>query len=175
MTSETKRAANRRNAARSTGPRSAAGKTRASQNALRHGLAISLRQDAAARAEIERMAKLICGDGASRLKHELALVMAESEIVLRRARMARVAIIERAMNAAHVRADQGQPRAHPGRGAGTAPATAAPTDIEVLRQALPQLVRLERYARRAFLRGDRAARRLAAISCYEPERSTTRI
>src|SRR5262249_6697149 len=173
MTSETKRAANRRNASRSTGPRSAAGKKRVSQNALRHGLAISLREDAAAQAEIERLAKLICGDGASRLKYELALVMAESEIVLRRARMAPVAIIERAMNAAHVRADQGQPRAHPGRGAGTdAPATAAPTDIEALRQALPQLARLERYARRAFLRGDRAARRLAAISCYEPEHST---
>jgi hypothetical protein len=28
---------------------------------------------------------------------------------------------------------------------------------------LPQLARLERYARRAFLRGERAARRLAAI------------
>src|SRR6516162_9199576 len=77
MTSETRRAANRRNAARNTGPRSAAGKKRASQNALRHGLAISLRHDAATRAEIERMAKLICGDGASRLKHELALVIAE--------------------------------------------------------------------------------------------------
>ena len=174
MTSETKRAASRRNAARSTGPRSAVGKKRASQNALRHGLAISLHEDAAAQAEIERMAKLICGGGASRLKHELALVMAESEIVQRRVRMARVAIIERAMNAAHVlRADQGQPRAHPGRGAGTdAPATAVPIDIEALRQALPQLARLERYARRAFLRGDRAARRLAPISCYELERST---
>jgi hypothetical protein len=165
MTSETKRAANRRNAARSTGPKSAAGRKRASQNALRHGLAISLRQDPATRAEIERMAKLICGEGASRLEHELALVRAESEILLRRARMARVAIIERAMNAAHVHADQGQPRAHPSRGAGTdAPATATRTEIEALRQALPQLVRLERYARPAFLRGDRAARRLAAIS-----------
>src|SRR5262249_47666989 len=91
---------------------------RASQNALCHGLAISLGHDAETRAEIERMAKLICGDGASRLKYELALVMAESEIVLQRARMARVAITERAMNAARVRADQGQPRAHPGRGAG---------------------------------------------------------
>jgi hypothetical protein len=170
MTSETKRAANRRNAARSTGPRSAASKTRASQNALRHGLAISLRHDPATRAEIERMAKLISGDGASRLKHELALVRAESEIVLRRARMARVAIIERAMNAAHLRVDQGQPRGRPGPGADTdAPATAAPADVEALRQALPQLVRLERYARRAFLRGDRTARRLAAIACNEPE------
>ena len=110
MTSETKRAANRRNAARSTGPRSAAGKKRASQNALCHGLAIPVCQDAATRAEIERIARLICGDGASRLKYELALVMAESEIVLQRARMARVAIIERAANTARARADQGQPR-----------------------------------------------------------------
>jgi hypothetical protein len=170
MTSETKRAANRRNAAGSTGPKSAAGKKRASQNALRHGLAISLRQDPATRAEIERMAKLICGDGASRLKYELALVRAESEILLRRARMARVAIIERAMNAGHVRVDQGQPRGRPGPGADTdTPATAALADVEALRQALPQLARLERYARRAFLRGDRAARRLAAIACDEPE------
>jgi hypothetical protein len=164
MTSETKRAANRRNAARSTGPRSAAGKKRARQNALRHGLAISLRQDPATWAEIERMAKLICGDGASRLEYELALVRAESEILLRRARMARVAVIERATKAAHVHAGPGQPRARPGRVAGIDAATAAPTEIEALRQALPQIVRLERYVRPAFLRGDRAARRLAAIS-----------
>jgi len=59
------------------------------------------------------MAKLICGDGASRLKYELALVMAESELVLQRARMTRVAITERAMDTAHARADQGRPRAHP--------------------------------------------------------------
>jgi hypothetical protein len=162
MTSETKRAANRRNAARSTGPRSAAGKKRARQNALRHGLAISLRQDPATWAEIERMAKLICGDGASRLEYELALVRAESEILLRRARMARVAVIERATKAAH--AGPGQPRARPGRVAGIDAATAAPTEIEALRQPLPQIVRLERYVRPAFLRGDRAARRLAAIS-----------
>src|SRR5262249_38567789 len=118
MTSETKRAANRRNAARSTGPRSAAGKKRASQNALRHGLAISLLQDAAARAEIERMAKLICGDGASRLKYELALVWAESEIVLRRARMAPRASTPRAAEAARAPAGPGPHTAHPPRGAG---------------------------------------------------------
>ena len=174
MSSEAKRAANRRNAARSTGPKSAAGKKRARQNALSHGLAISLRQDPATRAEIERMAKLICGDGASRLKYELALVRAESEIVLRRARMASVVIIERAMNAARGGADQ-RPITHPGLGADTdalAPAAgpATATEIEALRQALPQLVRLKRYARRAFLRGDRAARCLAAISYSEAER-----
>jgi hypothetical protein len=39
MTSERKRAANRRNAKRNTGPRSAAGKPKSRNNALRHGLA----------------------------------------------------------------------------------------------------------------------------------------
>jgi hypothetical protein len=38
LTAEERRAINRKNSARSTGPRSAAGKARASQNALKHGL-----------------------------------------------------------------------------------------------------------------------------------------
>src|ERR1700738_4735365 len=40
--SERKRAANRRNARRSTGPRTAAGKARVKQNALRHGLNVAV-------------------------------------------------------------------------------------------------------------------------------------
>src|SRR5262245_13693746 len=39
MASERQIAANRRNAARSTGPRTASGKVRSSKNALRHGFA----------------------------------------------------------------------------------------------------------------------------------------
>ena len=42
MTSEIKRAANRRNSLRSTGPRSPSGKAASSRNALRHGLAVPL-------------------------------------------------------------------------------------------------------------------------------------
>ena len=40
MTTDRKREANRRNAQRSTGPRTAAGKARAKQNAWRHGLSV---------------------------------------------------------------------------------------------------------------------------------------
>jgi hypothetical protein len=43
MASERQIAANRRNARKSTGPRSGAGKKRASRNAYRHGLTLSIR------------------------------------------------------------------------------------------------------------------------------------
>jgi hypothetical protein len=46
MTTERQIAANRANAKRSTGPKSRAGKARASQNAYRHGLTASMTMDA---------------------------------------------------------------------------------------------------------------------------------
>ena len=58
MTTERQRAANRRNAARSTGPRSANGRGRASQNAKRHGLTARPEQS-----EIEKWVRIIT-DGA---------------------------------------------------------------------------------------------------------------
>jgi type II secretory pathway component HofQ len=45
MTTERQRAANRANAAKSTGPKTRAGKTRSSQNAYRHGLSARLARD----------------------------------------------------------------------------------------------------------------------------------
>ena len=61
MASEKQIAANRRNAQRSTGPRSAAGKAIASRNAFRHGLS-SLPTDAEAKAVIDRLALAIIDD-----------------------------------------------------------------------------------------------------------------
>ena len=61
MTSACKIAANRRNAARSTGPRSAEGKMRARRNALKHGLATHACPDPAHAVEIERLAKALAG------------------------------------------------------------------------------------------------------------------
>jgi hypothetical protein len=51
--------ANRRNAKRSTGPRTASGKSKSSHNALRHGLSLPLRMDGATMAEIDELARLL--------------------------------------------------------------------------------------------------------------------
>jgi len=95
MTSEKKIAANRINGQKSRGPRTAAGKSRASRNALRHGLAAITRDNPALFPDIERIAKATCGGDTSPLLFEQALLIAESEIVLRCVRAERVGLIER--------------------------------------------------------------------------------
>ena len=62
MTSERQRCANQKNARRSTGPRTAAGKAKAAQNSLRHGLAIEIRSDSTLRNDIESLAQQYCED-----------------------------------------------------------------------------------------------------------------
>jgi hypothetical protein len=96
MTSTKKIAANRNNARKSTGPRTAQGKSRTSSNALRHGFAVVARPTGPAAAQIESMAQAICGEGATPFQYEQALSIAESEMMLLRVRAARVAAIERA-------------------------------------------------------------------------------
>jgi hypothetical protein len=59
VASEKQIAANRRNAQRSTGPRSAVGKSLSSRNAFRHGLSLPSDDDVAARAAIERLVQTI--------------------------------------------------------------------------------------------------------------------
>ena len=67
----------------------------ASRNALRHGLATVTRDNPVLFPEIERLAKAICGGDTNPFLFEQALLIAESEIVLRCVRAERVALIER--------------------------------------------------------------------------------
>ncbi len=61
MASEKQIAANRRNATRSTGPRTASGKSTSSRNAFRHGLSLPLEIDASVLAKLEGLTRTIAG------------------------------------------------------------------------------------------------------------------
>ena len=92
MTSDRQRAANRANSAKSTGPRTKAGKSAASLNARLHGLATAVQSEPGADAEIERMARAIADEAGRPDLIELARRIAEAEVDLRRIRRARVTL-----------------------------------------------------------------------------------
>src|SRR5262245_39873357 len=95
MSSERKIAANRLNAQKSKGPRTKAGKARASRNAVRHGLAATIHRDPYIMSEIERMAWQICAGDSNQAIFEQAIILAEAELLLRAVRAQRIAVIER--------------------------------------------------------------------------------
>jgi hypothetical protein len=95
MTSERKIAANRLNAKKSRGPRTAAGKSLASRNALRHGLRAITHRHPTPSSEIERFAKAICGADNDPLLFEQACIIAENDFVLRAIHAQQLAVVER--------------------------------------------------------------------------------
>ena len=149
MTSDQKVAANRRNAERSTGPQSQAGKARSSRNALKHGLAIPLRNGPNMAEETAELAAIIAGEARTdETVLAYAGAIAEAELDLVRIRMARVQLLNAlAANPPDVVA---QSKAGPER------------EASVLARAAPQLLRLDRYERRAMSRRKRAIRALEA-------------
>jgi hypothetical protein len=132
MTSESRTAANRANAKKSTGPRTQGGKAKAGRNALRHGLALGP-GDSGLSEETERLAKAICQHDRDLVSYRQALTIAESFLAIARVRAARVRILE------------------------TAPESPS------LHLALPKILRLERYERRALSRRRRALRTMDAL------------
>ena len=94
MASERQIAANRANAGKSTGPRSASGKKRASRNALKHGLTTPI-SGAVVTREIEALARQIAGDPEDRLRMALARDAAEAQLDLARVQRVGVDLIER--------------------------------------------------------------------------------
>ena len=86
MTSDRRQRANRANAKSSTGPKTAAGKARAAQNAFRHGLNVPVLSDPLLAPEIEAMARRICGPDADAETLEWARRIAEAQIDLNRVR-----------------------------------------------------------------------------------------
>ena len=95
MGSQVKIVASRANGRKSRGPRTPAGKSNASRNAFRHGLAAITRTDPEIFAEIEPVARAICNGAVNPLLFEQALIIAENDFVLRCAQTEWIAAIER--------------------------------------------------------------------------------
>ena len=90
MTSARKIKTNNANAQASTGPKTARGKTRAAQNARRHGLSLSVFSDPVLSEQVEILAHEIAGEGAEDANiYQLARDIAEAQIDLQRVRYAR--------------------------------------------------------------------------------------
>ena len=98
VTSARKIEANRRNARDSTGPITAAGKTRAAQNARRHGLNLPARYDPSRAGEIDALARAIAGADAQAERLEIASRIAAAQIDVERARRARLDIYPQALS-----------------------------------------------------------------------------
>ena len=94
MISERKLAANRRNASRSSGPRTLRGKSRSSRNAVRHGLAVPLSNDPVRLYEIEQLAKMLSASSNDLLRQDEARELAECHFDLRRIRSAKAAVLQ---------------------------------------------------------------------------------
>jgi hypothetical protein len=96
MSSAARKAANRRNAQKSTGPRSAAGKDRTRYNALRHGLSIPAALDPTAADRVKELMLALDQVTTGYGEYDFAKVVAEAQVDIERVRQAKAAIVNKA-------------------------------------------------------------------------------
>jgi hypothetical protein len=164
MVSKRKLAANRRNAADSTGPITAKGKASASRNAYKHGLAVSVLNDRTISAKVKRLARSIVGKRGTPYELMQARVVAEAEFDLLRVWATRVKILEQSIEAVVPELASGAQRAAALADSSMPSQLSDAPHAYALLRALPQLEMLERYERRAFSRRRRAIRQMYASS-----------
>jgi hypothetical protein len=168
MTSERQIAANRRNAGKSTGPRSHAGKRRAARNSLKHGLAASITASTGYASTIDNLASEIFPETDDASIRECARIIAAAGLELDRIRRVRIGLFAQIFNSDDVRQDESlseekSRRRVVAREVGLQEIA----EVQAVRRALPELVRIGRYERRASKRYDEAVRRLLQLRQYQ--------
>ena len=93
MTTERQIMANRANAQKSTGPKTAAGRLKSSRNAYRHGLSLPLRLDNATSAKADAIAHALAQDQVDEKKLAAAAEVARAQLELLRIRAARAELM----------------------------------------------------------------------------------
>jgi hypothetical protein len=145
MPSDRQIAANRKNAKKSTGPRSDAGREASRRNARRHGLAIEIGTDPAFQDDLAKLAKALSLSNGLQNVNERAREAAGAELDLLRIRKIRASLFE------------------------TLSLVANDATSGSLAELNDKLAKLERYERRAFSRRKRALRECDASG--SPNRS----
>jgi hypothetical protein len=159
MATDRQIAANRRNARRSTGPRSRAGRKRSSRNSFRHGLAAGVITNAERIKWIERLTRKIAGAGADIVTLEWARTIAQAEFDLEQVRRVKLAVISRiGFETSDALRSEGQQTSADADRAESAAMPMTPSDgtAEEIRKELSEQSRFDRYERRAATRRERA-------------------
>jgi hypothetical protein len=177
MTSERQIAANRRNAHNSSGPRSTGGKKRAAQNAYWHGLAAAIPLSRKFSDDVERLARKLTDGNDSPLAPAYARSAAEAFLELAEVRRVKIALIGSMVAFDEEDASSALDPLHADltdfkdTSVAAPNMTAAPLSLPrphqqsdsyaaALRRALPYLLKLNRYEKRAASRLARALREL---------------
>ena len=93
MATDRQIAANRANALRSTGPKTAAGRWRSSRNAVRHGLSCPLQLDLAMSEKADAIARILAGKGANDEQLTSTMQVAHAQVELLRIRRVRAELM----------------------------------------------------------------------------------
>ncbi len=156
MPTERQIAANRRNAQKSTGPRTLPGKERASRSYYRHGLRARTPPAPEGARRIERLARKIADASTDTIVLEAARAAAQAEFDIAQVRRVKVVAIEqmRAVGAfVAVPTSLTRRKTKASIPLAKAGAAAEPECMdEAVWEALPQLLKLDRYERRAMAR-----------------------
>jgi hypothetical protein len=164
MSSHRQIEANRRNAQKSKGPRTAAGKARASRNSRKHALSTISRNHPLYAPRIEAIAREICPETTNSGLWQQALIVGECTTILICVQAERIALTERLLGGSCARIADAEGAGRSELGAPQCKPTPLRDELEAMGLAARDLNRLERYERRALSRRKRAIETFMAIN-----------